>query len=63
MALVGVLIAGIFTLFGLMNSAILSVLQAYLKTEFSFVSVTVGKIVNFLAVLAVVSMILPKPLV
>jgi O-antigen/teichoic acid export membrane protein len=61
-ALVGVLIAGIFTLFGLMNSAILSVLQAYLKTEFSFVSVTVGKIANFLAVLAVVWMVLPKPL-
>lgn len=61
-ALVGVLIAGIFTLFGLMNSAILSVLQAYLKTEFSFVSVTVGKVVNFLAVLAVVWVVLPKPL-
>lgn len=60
-ALIGVLIAGIFTLFGLMNSAILSVLQAYLKTEFSFVSVTIGKVVNFLAVLAVVWMIIPKP--
>lgn len=37
-------------------------LQAYLKTEFSFVSVTVGKVVNFLAVLAVVWVVLPKPL-
>lgn len=60
-ALIGVLIAGIFTLFGLMNSAILSVLQAHLKTEFSFVSTTVGKVVNFLLVLLIVWLIIPKP--
>lgn len=60
-ALIGVLIAGIFTLFGLLNSAILSVLQAHLKTEFSFVSTTAGKVVNFAAVLAIVAFLVPKP--
>ncbi|MFZ4461564.1 MAG: oligosaccharide flippase family protein [Patescibacteria group bacterium] len=60
-ALTGILIAGIFTLFGLMNSSIMSMLQAYLKTEFSFFSTTVGKIVNLLGVMAVVFVLLPKP--
>ncbi len=60
-ALIGILIAGIFTLFGLVNSSIMSMLQAYLKTEFSFISTTAGKVVNLLGVLAVVFMILPRP--
>jgi O-antigen/teichoic acid export membrane protein len=60
-ALIGVAIAGVFTLCGLVNSSILSMLQAHLKTEFSFFSTTAGKIVNLLAVLAVVTILLPKP--
>ena len=60
-ALVGIAIAGVFTLSGLVNSSILSMLQAYLKTEFSFVSTTAGKIVNLLAILAAAFLILPKP--
>lgn len=58
----GILITGVFTLFGLMNSSVMSLLQAHLKTEFSFVSVTVGKAVNFLAVLLIVFVLLPKGL-
>lgn len=60
-AMIGILISGVFTLFGLVNSSIMSLLQAYLRTEFSFVSVTTGKVVNLLAMLAVVFMILPRP--
>ncbi|MFB0965468.1 MAG: oligosaccharide flippase family protein [Patescibacteria group bacterium] len=59
-ALVGILIAGVFTLFGLVNSSILSLLQAYLKTEFSFVSTTMGKLTNLLTIIAVVTFVLPK---
>lgn len=59
-ALVGILIAGIFTLFGLVNSSILSLLQAYLKTEFSFVSTTLGKLANLLSIVAIVTFLLPK---
>lgn len=55
------LIAGVFTLFGLMNSSILSLLQAYLKTEFSFVSTTLGKVANLASVLLTAYVILPKP--
>lgn len=59
-ALVGILIAGIFTLFGLVNSSILSMLQAFLKTEFSFVSTTVGKVVNLISMMLIVYILLPK---
>ncbi|MDD5197585.1 MAG: oligosaccharide flippase family protein [Candidatus Gracilibacteria bacterium] len=62
MAMAGILITGVFTLFGLMNSSVMSLLQAHLKTEFSFVSVTTGKMVNFLAILLIVFVLLPKGL-
>lgn len=62
MAMAGILITGVFTLFGLMNSSVMSLLQAHLKTEFSFVSITTGKIVNFVAVLLIVFVLLPKGL-
>ncbi|EKD29800.1 MAG: polysaccharide biosynthesis protein, partial [uncultured bacterium (gcode 4)] len=60
LALVGIFITGVFTLFGLMNSSVMSLLQAHLKTEFSFVSITAGKVVNFLAMLLVVFILIPK---
>jgi len=62
MAMAGILITGVFTLFGLMNSSVMSLLQAHLKTEFSFVSITTGKVINFLAVLLIVFVLLPKGL-
>ena len=61
-AMAGILITGVFTLFGLMNSSVMSLLQAHLKTEFSFVSITTGKVINFLAVLLIVFVLLPKGL-
>jgi O-antigen/teichoic acid export membrane protein len=60
-ALICIAITGAFTLFGLINSSIMSVLQAHLRTEFSFFSVTLGKIVGFLGVLLVVYMLFPMP--
>lgn len=59
-AMVGILIAGIFTLFGLVNSSIMSMLQAFLKTEFSFVSTTIGKTVNLLSMMLIVYILFPK---
>lgn len=53
-------IVGVFTLFGLLNSSLLSGLQANLRTEFSFVSTTVGKISSFLLVCALAWWIWPK---
>ena len=60
LALYSIFITSFFVFFGLMNSAILSLLQAYLKTEFSFVSTTVWKIANFLFILFVVFILYPK---
>lgn len=60
LAMASIFIAGFFTFFGLMNSAILSLLQAYLKTEYSFISTTAGKFANFLFVLMVVFILYPK---
>jgi O-antigen/teichoic acid export membrane protein len=59
LALICIGITWVFTLFGLINSSILSVLQAHLRTEFSFFSVTLGKIVGFLGVLMVVYWLFP----
>ena len=46
-ALIGIFIVSWFTLFGLINSSIMSLLQAYLQTEFSLISTTIGKITTF----------------
>lgn len=47
-AMMAILITGVFTLFGLINSSILSTLQARLESEFSLVSTIIGKIVTLL---------------
>ncbi|EKD66024.1 MAG: polysaccharide biosynthesis protein [uncultured bacterium (gcode 4)] len=60
LALWSIFITSFFVFFWLMNSAILSLLQAYLKTEFSFISTTVWKIANFLLILFVVFILYPK---
>ncbi|MDD2487029.1 MAG: oligosaccharide flippase family protein [Candidatus Gracilibacteria bacterium] len=63
LALYSIFITSFFVFFGLMNSAILSLLQAYLKTEFSFISTTVGKLSNFAFVLLVIFVLFPKAMV
>ena len=61
-ALIGVGVVGVFTFFGLLNSSVLSILQAFLRTEFSFYSVTTGKIIGFLGVVLLAYILLPGPL-
>jgi O-antigen/teichoic acid export membrane protein len=46
-ALCGIAIISIFTLFGLINSSLMSYLQATLKTEFTLVANTSGKLLTF----------------
>lgn len=47
MAMIGIFIASLFTLLGLVNSSLMSYLQATLRTEFSFVANTSGKMLTF----------------
>jgi O-antigen/teichoic acid export membrane protein len=46
-ALIGIGIAGLFTLAGLINSSLMSYLQATLQTEFSLIANTAGKLLTF----------------
>jgi O-antigen/teichoic acid export membrane protein len=45
-AMIGIAIASIFTLFGLVNSSLMSYLQSILRTEFSLVANTAGKLLT-----------------
>ena len=47
MALIGIAIVSLFTLMGLINSSLMSYLQATLHTEFSLVANTCGKLLTF----------------
>lgn len=60
LALTGVAITGFFTLFWLMNSSIMSLLQAHLRTEFSFVATVTGKITTFVLIAFIVYLVLPE---
>ncbi len=59
MAMTGILIAGFFTLTGLMNSSLMSYLQATLRAEFSFVTNTAGKMLTFGMILLFASVMFP----
>jgi len=58
-ALLGIVIVSVFTLLGLINSSMMSTLQAVLKTEFSFVANTAGKMLTFGLVALSAYVILP----
>ncbi len=49
---IGVGIVAVFTLFGLINSSLMSYLQATLRTELTLISTTSGKLLTFLLILA-----------
>lgn len=59
-ALIAVFITAIFTLFGLLNSSILALMQANMKIEFSLVSRVLGKIVNLWLILLGVYILFPE---
>lgn len=52
--LISIGIVGIFTVLSLLNSSVLSLMQAFMKIEFSLFSVVMGKIINFLGIVWVV---------
>jgi O-antigen/teichoic acid export membrane protein len=58
-AYIGIFIASLFTLAGLVNSSLMSYLQATLRTEFSLVANTSGKLLTFGLVLLFSSVSVP----
>ncbi len=60
MMLISIFIVSIFTIFSLLNSSVLSLMQAFMKIEFSLFSVVFGKSINFLCILGVVFLLFPK---
>lgn len=59
MAIIGILIAGWFTLLWLMNSSLMSYLQATLRAEFSFVANTAWKMLTFGMIVLFSSILFP----
>lgn len=59
MAMMGILIASFFTLLGLMNSSLMSYLQATLRAEYSFVTNTAGKLTTFGLIILFASLLFP----
>lgn len=57
--LISILIVSIFTIFSLLNSSVLSLMQAFMKIEFSLFSVVFWKLVTFLWILLVVFILFP----
>lgn len=60
MALIGIGIVSLFTLTGLINSSLMSYLQATLHTEFSLVANTCGKLITFGMILSFSVFLFPK---
>ena len=60
MALMGIAIVSLFTLMGLINSSLMSYLQATLHTEFSLVANTCGKLLTFGMILMFSVFLFPK---
>lgn len=62
-ALISILIASVFTIFQLLNSSILALMQANMKVEFSAVSLITAKLVNLWLVWFVAFFLYPKELI
>ncbi len=59
MAMIGIGIASLFTLLGLMNSSLMSYLQATLRAEYSFVTNTSWKLLTFWMIILFASVLYP----
>ncbi len=59
-SLISIFIISIFSVFSLMNSSVLSLMQAYMKIEFSSLTFVLWKIVNLFLILWVVFIVFPK---
>lgn len=60
MALMGIFIVSLFTLMGLINSSLMSYLQATLHTEFSLIANTCGKLLTFGMILVFATLFFPR---
>lgn len=59
-AMMWIFIVGIFTIFSLLNSSVMALMQSYMKIEFSLVSTIFWKIVNFILVVFIVFLLFPS---
>jgi len=59
-SLISILIVSIFSVFNLMNSSVLSLMQAFLKIEFSWLTFILWKIINLSVILIVIFFLFPK---
>lgn len=60
MALIGIAIVSLFTLAGLINSSLMSYLQATLHTEFSIIANTCGKLLTLVMILIFAVVLFPR---
>jgi len=59
-SLIWIFVVAIFSMISLMNSSVLSMMQAFMKIEFSLFSVVLWKIVNFVLILWIIYYLFPK---
>lgn len=59
-AIMAIGIVAVFTLFWLINSSMMSTLQSMLKTEFSFIATTSGKLLTFFVIIACAYLFFPN---
>lgn len=60
LSMLAIVIVGIFTIFWLINSSILALMQAHLKMEFSLISSVAGKLLNLWIIILIIFFIFPK---
>lgn len=60
LTLVWVLIVSIFTFFSLLNSSVLSLMQSFMKIEFSLFSTVFWKVLNFVLIFLIIFFLYPK---
>ncbi len=61
LALISIFITSIFTVFSLINSAVLALMQANMKIEFNLASTTAWKLVNLFCIWLIVFTLFPHP--
>lgn len=63
MTLIAIFIVWIFTVFWLMNSSFLALMQSYMKVEFSLFSSVLWKLINFILICIIVFILFPKNII
>ena len=60
LALISIFIASFFTIFQLLNSSIMALMQAYMKVEFGAISAILAKFINLSLICLVAFWLFPK---